>query len=1140
MIKIKVENMKMKRISAVILLFLLFAAASYPQDRRTIETKVADLLARFPANDLQHKDRLMTEIRSLGETGIMLICDRILPAGTGDDTSARFAVESYSRYLSAGNMEKDRSDWEKICIAYATGSKDNNVKDFFIKQLQIIGGSESVEALKGFLSDKELSNPALAVIQSVGGTDAENVLSEVLRDIELPCAAAVMNTLAAMKSQAAVSEFISWSSEKNVDIRSAAFNALAQSGSSLAYPVLSKAAKDVNYRWETSGATASFLSYARNVGENGDIRTMNKICKLIISKCDERSTIQNKTAALEILVNFHGLSAEKEIFKALVHPDKSYRNAAIRAAMAIPGNEIINKLTGYFPKAIATAKPEIIDVLGNRRSDLALPLITSSLSHRDIDVRIASAAAIAKISGADAVPALIGYLVNYTNEKDQEAARTALMTVSGSREIDLLIPVLKDGPLPAKVTAIELMAWNKGAEFFQEVFSNTSAEEEALKSAAYKALAGLASPPDQTALADLISVTEDQQYIEDVQRALAAAALKIEDVERRSDVILQAIKNGADRKKLIPVLATTGGKEALAFVLKEFENGNAEMRDICFKTLTSWCDFTASSALYEIVASRNKTFEAQAFQAYLRQTASAPVPDEQKLLLYKKIMPFAPDSARKNQVIIETGKLKTYQSLFFVADYLDDHVTSANAAKATVDIALPDEGAGAGMYGTLVRNILTKALSKIQGPESDYDKERVVKYLESMLPDEGFKPIFNGKDLTGWQGLVENPLARAGMRRIDLERKQAEADVKVPANWSVKEGCIWFNGEGDNLCSIEEYADFELLVDWKISKGGDSGIYLRGSPQVQIWDASMTNSAASVGSGGLYNNKINPSKPLKVADNPPGEWNSFRIIMLGEKVSVWLNGVLVVDDVVMENYWDRSIPIFPKGPVELQAHGTDLAFRDIYIRKIDERDYSLTTGEKSEGFIALFNGRNLDNWIGNKESYVVEDGMIVIKPGSGSGGNLYTEKEYSDFILRFEFYLTPASNNGLGIRAPLEGDAAYVGMELQILDNTAAVYSNLQPYQYHGSVYGVIPARRGYLNPLGEWNYQEVYVKGTQIRVTLNGTIILDGDIAGPRDNGTMDHKNHPGLKNETGHIGFLGHGSILKFRNIRIKELSN
>jgi hypothetical protein len=284
----------------------------------------------------------------------------------------------------------------------------------------------------------------------------------------------------------------------------------------------------------------------------------------------------------------------------------------------------------------------------------------------------------------------------------------------------------------------------------------------------------------------------------------------------------------------------------------------------------------------------------------------------------------------------EIGKIKTYQALFFTSDYLNDPSTSAAAAKAIMYIALPTVDSKAGMYGTNVREILNKAITQLKGPESEYDKEVIAKYLAVMPADEGFVPMFNGRDLTGWQGLVENPTVRAKMKPAELAKKQVEANKKMLENWSVKDGCIWFNGAGDNLCSIKEYGDFEMLVDWKISKKGDSGIYLRGSPQVQIWDTSRVDVGAQVGSGGLYNNQKNERIPLKVADNPIGDWNSLRIIMTGEKVSVWLNGVLVVDNVIMENYWDRSIPIFPKGAIELQAHGTDLAFRDIRIKDLSQ------------------------------------------------------------------------------------------------------------------------------------------------------------------------------------------------------------
>jgi hypothetical protein len=219
---------------------------------------------------------------------------------------------------------------------------------------------------------------------------------------------------------------------------------------------------------------------------------------------------------------------------------------------------------------------------------------------------------------------------------------------------------------------------------------------------------------------------------------------------------------------------------------------------------------------------------------------------------------------------------------------------------------------------------------------------------------------------------------------------------------------------------VKEYGDFEMIVDWRITKKGDSGIYLRGSPQVQIWDTSRVEAGAQVGSGGLYNNQVHESKPLVVADNPVGDWNTFRITMIGDKVTVYLNGQLVVDKVVMENYWDRTLPIYPRGSIELQAHGTDLAFRDIYIRELEPSPNALSEEEAAAGFVSLFNGQDLSGWTGENHSYAVEDGTIVIRP-TESGGNLYTEKEYSDFIFRFEFKLTPGANNGLGIRTPCRG-----------------------------------------------------------------------------------------------------------------------
>jgi HEAT repeat protein len=410
--------MKIQKILIVSFSLLLISVASYTQDKRTLETKVADLLARLPANDLQFTNKLMGDMLSLGEPGIKQICDQIITAGTGDDMRPRFAVESLSRFLSQKGKETEKAMWENICISYATVQKDNGVKDFFMKQLQIIGGNQSAEAMKIYLSSKELCGPALAVVTAVGGKTAETILAESLKYRDLPCAAAVMNTLAILKSQVAVNEYITWASDDNLSIKASAYNALAQSGSPLAYSVLSKAAKEVSYRWETTGATASLLTYAKVIGQNDDIKTMDKICKLIISKCVDSLTIQNKIAALDIYVSFHGINAMAYIIKAAAHSNSKYRNAAMRMSLAIPETEVVKRWIAYFPKAVPAAKPEIITMLGIRGDEMALPLITSSLSDQDLNVRKEAAEAVVRINGSQSINSLINYMLVFSSVPD--------------------------------------------------------------------------------------------------------------------------------------------------------------------------------------------------------------------------------------------------------------------------------------------------------------------------------------------------------------------------------------------------------------------------------------------------------------------------------------------------------------------------------------------------------------------------------------------------------------------------------------------------------------------------------------------------------------------------------------------------
>jgi hypothetical protein len=198
----------------------------------------------------------------------------------------------------------------------------------------------------------------------------------------------------------------------------------------------------------------------------------------------------------------------------------------------------------------------------------------------------------------------------------------------------------------------------------------------------------------------------------------------------------------------------------------------------------------------------------------------------------------------------------------------------------------------------------------------------------------------------------------------------------------------------------------------------------------------------------------------------------------------------------------------------------------------DETTAGLSAKEAKEGFVSLFDGKTLKGWQGDVQGYVVENGTIVCK-----GVNLFTAKQYANFVFRFEFKLPPAGNNGVGIRTSLKGDAAYVGMEIQILDDTDPSYKGvLQPYQMHGSIYGVVPAKRGALKPVGQWNVEEIVADGSHIKVTVNGKVIVDADLS--KIDKTIDGHEHPGLHNPKGYVGWLGHGDPVAFRNIRIKTL--
>ncbi len=410
----------------------------------------------------------------------------------------------------------------------------------------------------------------------------------------------------------------------------------------------------------------------------------------------------------------------------------------------------------------------------------------------------------------------------------------------------------------------------------------------------------------------------------------------------------------------------------------------------------------------------------------------------------------------------------------------------------------------------------------------------------AQASDAEFSPLFDGKSFAGWHG---RPHIHPADYEKATEEQKAKWAAELKTHWSIEGDELVNDGHGAYMTTDESFGDMELKLKYKTVPLADSGIYLRGTPQVQIWD--FTEEAkfklgANLGSGGLWNNSPGaPGKdPLVKADRPFGEWNEMEILQVGARTTVKLNGQLVVDHAIMENYWDRSLPLAVRGPIQLQTHGGEIRWKDIQVRRIgaDEANQILAS-KANDGFTSLFDGQSLAGWKGAVDDYQVVDGAIQCR--EGRGGNLFTEGEYANYVVRVEFQLPPAGNNGLAIHYPGKGGPAYDGLtELQVLDGDHEKYTKmgLDDRQHHGSAYGLVAAARGHLREIGQWNFQEVTVRGSHVKVELNGSVILDADLSKVTE--FMADSPHPGLVRRSGHFGFAGHSDPVRFRNVQIREL--
>lgn len=663
---------------------------------------------------------------------------------------------------------------------------------------------------------------------------------------------------------------------------------------------------------------------------------------------------------------------------------------------------------------------------------------------------------------------------------------------------------------------------DKAAKLCRELVASQSAPEQIhMKSAALGLLVAVSG---QGALEDLVKATDsdDKKY----RAAALQFAAKMKGSQATSRWVKALDKGSTESKaEIVGMLGLRGDKAALPVVLASL---NAPDKGVRAAAVVAAAQLGGGAVAPQLLA-------------YVQKAPADEVPAVQKVLAYlpgEKVadavaaaIPAASPQARKALLPILANRHATkHKDVAFKQAADKDESVRIAALKVLNDLA--DE------------NDIDKAVALALAASSDDEKtaaQSVVASAAAKVPDAGKKAekvlaAYNSADAAKRPVLLA-PLSKIGgaeaLALVVRESKSSDeatrdAAIRSLGNWSEASASPALldaakNAPETKLQVIALRGFIRLANDTKAEPAAKAALYRN------ALEAAKRDEDRQLVISGLADVKTTEAVALIAPFLDNENLKKDAALAIAKIVVPPNNDKPGMADLEIEPALAKAVPLLDDKDLQARAQKLLDAVRV-------QKQVSSSAKPDAEGFVSLFNGKDLSGWIGDTKQYTVEDGVIVCLP-EGTG-KIFTDKQYDDFVLRFDCKLTSACNNGIGIRTPPSGDPAYGGMEIQVLDDAADMYKELHPYQYHGSVYGVIPAERGHQKPLGEWNTEEIAVKGNKITVTLNGAKIVDGDLTEAQTSGTMDHKDHPGLKRTGGHIGLLGHQSRVEFRNLRIKEL--
>lgn len=1043
---------------------------------------VESIVAKMPASSPQEGQALAAQLLKLGSPALRGLCAKLTPADKGGDAKPRYALHGLALYAARPGAEAERRIVAAGLVEALQASGHPEVQAFLIRCLQLVGKDEAVPALAKRLGHEELGRPAAQALSRIGTPQATEALLRGLSSAKGSNRVAIVQALGRLRSASAAKALLPLASSDDPLVRRAAQSALANIAAAEVGPILEQACK-AESPYERSLAQRNYIIFLRRIAERGDKSgAVERARKIIQTHHDPRDS-HVVCAALRTLALLLVDKAMPDLLAAARSRDDKVRGAALHLGRDIPGPDATRQWVQALARERTQVRVEIIAMLAQRGDKAALPALLAAIKDSDKAVRIAAAPAAVRLAGDAALDALLAAM--RTGQDDEiKAVQQALMQVPGPRTMPAVARALPGMTPQTQRALLEVLAKRRARGQIEAVFAAASHQDSAVRVAALKALAALAQPEQLPRLVALLVNAQTSRELAAAQTTIVLVSEQIADPDRRSEPVLAAMAKATvpQRALLLHCLARIGGRPALDAVLADGKSPDAKLRDAAMRALCEWKDEAALPHV-EAVAQTAKDLVTRvlALRGYARLVGLAQsLSPEEKLAKYRTAMEWATRASEKKLVLAGLSNVRTLEALSFVAAYLGDPALGQEAAAAAPRIAMPAKGEPLGLYGSDVREALKKAMAV---SKSTRIRKQIQNYLDAMpKPDE--LNLAQGKRVST---NVPHERDRVPQRAVDGNTVDRSRGAWYAAKWP-----CWLKVDLEQPALVDA-AQFLFYWDGKRYYQYTLEVSLDGESWSQVVDGSKN------------------TKP----GTAEGVMHYFKPIQARH---VRLN--------ILKNSANRAAHL-----VELKVYAAGKAPKPEPKPKPRPKPKP-----DAEGFVPLFNGKDLAGWMGSTKGYVAEDGNLVcLKKG---GGNLYTEDEYSDFIFRFEFKLEPGSNNGVGLRVPRGAGAAYGGMEIQVLDNTAPKYAKLKPYQYHGSIYGVVPAKRGHLNPVGEWNVEEILADGRHIKVTLNGVAIVDADLDTASTPETMDGKTHPGLKRDRGHICFCGHGARVLFRRIRIKEI--